>query len=175
VDYSTKMRRLDIIVHRCGDPPHARLHPHKHAITHEGRRTKEAQAQFGYLSAWLGETSSQQALNLGRVPQQDVIGRRSALECLSALAPGFTDLTDGKAFPWHRYLHSSPSLRALIDRDIVRWAAVTDDRWHIDGVFLLADRGGQLIIVHPRPGEQEISHEVPAKLVSLAKEQGWIS
>jgi hypothetical protein len=104
------------------------------------------------------------------------VGRRTALECLSKLPAGFTDLTDGSVFPWHRYLRSSRPLQGLVERGITRWAAVTDPRWHVERVFLVGDRNGQLILVQPQgPGAVEVFHEVPDRLVALARQQGWIS
>jgi len=175
IDPTQQMRRLDIIVYRVGEPSHVRLHPHKRPLVRDGVRTKEAKLVFGALASWLGETPSAQVTR-NEVPQQDVVGRRTALQCLSKLAAGFTDLTDGSVFPWHRYLQSSPPLQGLVERGITRWAAVTDPRWHVDRVFLLCDRNGQLILVQPNtPGAREVFHEVPDRLVELAGQQGWIA
>ena len=69
-------------------------------------------------------------------PQHDYVGRANAIVWLgrsrdsfvAGLGPRRLEITSGAAFPWHRYLLSSPKLQAILQREVVNAWAVEDQR-----------------------------------------------
>ena len=69
-------------------------------------------------------------------PQHDYVGRANAIVWLgrsrdsfvAGLGPRRLEITSGAAFPWHRYLLSSPKLQAILQREVANAWALEDQR-----------------------------------------------